>query len=142
MTAADRAVAEARRWLGTPYVHQASTRGVGADCLGLLRGIWREVYGREPMDLGPYTADWAEAGGREEMLTAARALLLPAGAGIEPGDILIFRMRAQSVAKHLGIVSAVSTGPRFIHAYSGHGVVETALTEPWHRRLAARLALP
>ena len=36
-------VVEARRWLGTPYLHQASECGVGADCLGLLRGVWRGV---------------------------------------------------------------------------------------------------
>ena len=35
-------VAAARRWLGTPYHHQATRQGVGADCLGLVRGVWRE----------------------------------------------------------------------------------------------------
>ena len=34
-------VAEARAWIGTPYRHQASLKGIGCDCLGLLRGIWR-----------------------------------------------------------------------------------------------------
>lgn len=29
----------ARSWLGTPYHHQASLRGVGCDCLGLIRGL-------------------------------------------------------------------------------------------------------
>jgi len=40
-------VAEARRWIGTPYRHQASLIGVGCDCLGLVRGIWRAVVGRD-----------------------------------------------------------------------------------------------
>ena len=31
-----RVVATARAWIGTPYVHQASVRGAGCDCLGLL----------------------------------------------------------------------------------------------------------
>ncbi|KAB2949447.1 MAG: hypothetical protein F9K19_23780, partial [Rhizobiaceae bacterium] len=35
-------------WIGTPYRHQASRKGVGCDCLGLVRGIWRELYGSEP----------------------------------------------------------------------------------------------
>ncbi|NCO16648.1 MAG: peptidase, partial [Alphaproteobacteria bacterium] len=43
-----RIVAEARRWIGTPYVHQSSARGAGTDCLGLLRGVWRALYGVEP----------------------------------------------------------------------------------------------
>ena len=39
-------IAIARSWLGTPYHDQASLRGVGCDCLGLARGVWREVVGR------------------------------------------------------------------------------------------------
>ena len=41
-------VAAARQFLGTPYRHQASIVGVGCDCLGLLRGVWRVLYGGEP----------------------------------------------------------------------------------------------
>ncbi len=39
---AARIVAAARGWIGTPYLHQASLKGVGCDCLGLLRGLYRE----------------------------------------------------------------------------------------------------
>ena len=46
-------VAEARAWIGTPYVHQASVRGGGTDCLGLLRGVWRVVIGEEPETVPP-----------------------------------------------------------------------------------------
>ena len=38
-------VAEARGWIGTPYRHQASLKGVGADCIGLVRGVWRAFHG-------------------------------------------------------------------------------------------------
>ena len=31
---------------------------------------------------------------------------------------------------------------RFIHAYSGHSVSESALTVPWARRIAARFSFP
>ena len=58
-------LAEARLWLGTPYVHGASLRGVGCDCLGLVRGVWRGVYGVEPEPTPPYRPDWAEAQGRD-----------------------------------------------------------------------------
>ncbi|MBN9249774.1 MAG: hypothetical protein J0I86_04210, partial [Mesorhizobium sp.] len=44
---ADEIVAEALSWLGTPYRHQASSKGVGCDCLGLIRGVWRSLYGNE-----------------------------------------------------------------------------------------------
>ena len=133
-------VAVARRWLGTPYVHQASSRGAGADCLGLVRGVWRELYGAEPEPLPPYGPDWSEAA-REERLWAAAARhlrALPEGAP-EPGEVILFRMRRAGVAKHLGIVSGPET---FIHAYSRHGVVENALSAPWRRRIVARFAFP
>ncbi|MGR3492459.1 MAG: peptidase P60, partial [Shimia sp.] len=52
--------AEARRWIGTPYHHRASLRGVGCDCLGLIRGVWRAVVGEEPWELPAYAPDWAE----------------------------------------------------------------------------------
>jgi len=47
-------VAEALTWLGTPYRHQASLKGVGCDCLGLVRGVWRAVYGPEPAPIPAY----------------------------------------------------------------------------------------
>ncbi len=46
----------ARGWIGTPYRHQASLKGVGADCLGLMRGVWREIYGGEPETVPAYSA--------------------------------------------------------------------------------------
>jgi hypothetical protein len=49
---------------------------------------------------------------------------------------------AGMVAKHLGIVSAAGPQARFIHAYTGHGVVENALTEPWARRIVGRFEFP
>lgn len=66
-----RVVAAARGWIGTPYRHQASRRGVGCDCLGLVRGVWREIYGQEPEAPGPYQPDWGERAGEDRLLTAA-----------------------------------------------------------------------
>lgn len=136
-----RIVAEARAWLGTPYVHQASCRGAGADCLGLLRGVWRAVIGDEPEPMSPYTPDWGEAGRREVLRAAALRWLRPADTPA-PGDVLLFRMRDGGVAKHLGIAVAVGPGAAFVHAYTGHGVVESPLSTPWARRVAARFVFP
>ena len=58
------------------------------------------------------------------------------------GDVLLFRMRIGAVAKHLGIAGATGAQASFIHAYTGHGVVETALTAPWRRKIAARFCFP
>ncbi|MGV6803714.1 MAG: NlpC/P60 family protein [Ruegeria sp.] len=136
-------VAEARSWLGTPYVHQASTKGAGTDCLGLLRGVWRAVLGCEPEAVPVYSMDWSEPQGEERMWAAARRNLIErARDHLEPGCILLFRMRETGVAKHLGIVSEAGAVPRFIHAYSGHGVVENALSDPWRRRVVACFHFP
>jgi NlpC/P60 family putative phage cell wall peptidase len=138
-----RAVDEARRWIGTPYVHQASCRGAGADCLGLLRGVWRALYGAEPESVPAYTADWAEPTHDEVLLQAGQRLMLAKRLGDETaGDVILFRMRHGHVAKHIGLQSETGAGARFIHAYSGQGVIESALTDPWRRRIAARFALP
>jgi NlpC/P60 family putative phage cell wall peptidase len=137
-------VAAARGWIGTPYLHQASVRGAGADCLGLIRGVWREVLGAEPCAVPPYTPDWSEPA-RDEALWRAAARFLdecPRGAVHEPGDVLLFRMRAGSVAKHLGIQAGVGSEASFVHAYAGHGVIESALTPPWARRIVARFKFP
>ena len=138
-----KALAEARRWLATPYVHQASCCGAGADCLGLIRGIWRALYGAEPEQVLPYSPDWAEARGGEDLLQAAeRWLLRKAVTDAALGDVLLFRMRDQGAAKHLGLQSALGAQARFIHAYSGHEVTESSLSLPWARRIAARFAFP
>lgn len=145
----ERAVAIARDWLGTPYQHQASVKGAGTDCLGLLRGIWRALYGQEPEVIPAYTPDWSEPARAELLWTgAARHLLaLPGRVPQGPGEILLFRMRAGSVAKHLGISARVdgassTAGATFIHSYTGHGVIESPLSFPWQRRIVARFHFP
>ncbi len=138
---AQAAVDEARRWIGTPYVHQASCRGAGCDCLGLLRGIWRALYGREPEAIPPYTPDWSEPQRDETLWRAALRHLDPCPPG-DPaaGDVLLFRMRATGVAKHLGLAAQTPSGASFIHAYSGQGVIESPLSAPWRRRIVARFS--
>lgn len=133
----------ARAWVGTPYLHQASCKGAGTDCLGLLRGIWREVYGAEPIGIPAYTADWSEPQRDESLLRAAQSILIEKPlAEMVSGDVLLFRMRQGAVAKHLGVLGRVGDAPTFIHAYSGHGVLENALSAPWRRRIVRCFAFP
>lgn len=138
------ALAEARAWLGTPYRHQASAKRAGADCLGLVRGVWRALYGTEPEAPGPYTADWAELGDGGALERAAGRHLSPvAPEAAGAGDVLLFRMRDRGPAKHLAILSSFDLAAgRMIHAYSGHAVCETHLSLPWRRRLAGVYRFP
>lgn len=140
MSVGARVVAAAREWIGTPYRHQASVKGVGCDCLGLVRGVWREVVGDEPERVPPYSPDWAEVSGEETLLGAARRHLEEIAIGeARVGDVLLFRMGLGAVAKHVGIVSGED---RIIHAYWGKAVCETRLVPWWRRRIAGAFRFP
>jgi NlpC/P60 family putative phage cell wall peptidase len=134
-----RLVAEARSWIGTPYRHQASLKGVGCDCLGLLRGVWRGVMGAEPELPPPYSPDWAEAGA-DTLVAAARKHLIEIGRmEFAPGDVLLFRWRDNLPAKHCAIATAPDT---MIHAHDGAVVVEVAFSPWWRRHLAHAFRFP
>jgi len=133
-------VAETRRWIGTPYRHQASLKGVGCDCLGLVRGVWRAVIGDEPEQAPPYAPDWAEATAEESLAQAATRHLIPVpSANFAPGDVLLFRWRANLPAKHAAIVTAPAL---MVHAHDGAAVTEVAIAPWWRRRLAYVFQFP
>lgn len=133
-------LAEASQWLGTPYRHQGSRKGVGCDCLGLVLGIWRGLYGAEPESPGAYAADWAEAGAGERLLEAARRHCLEQPlAELAPGDLMLFRWRDHLPAKHAGVFAGDG---RFIHAYQGGAVTSSALVPQWRRRIAGVFRFP
>lgn len=164
-------VATVRGWLGTPYHHQGSVKGVGCDCLGLIRGVWRELCGPEPEAMPPYTRDWGNATGSETLLAAAcRHFTKLDIAEAGPGDVLVFRMRDGGVAKHAGVITlmpsyrrkpvskigspmtvALDSGLRrkddgeamlMVHAQEGLGVVEIPLGAWWRRRAVAAFGFP
>ncbi len=140
MARADEIVTAARGWIGTPYLHQASLRNVGTDCLGLVRGVWREVMGAEPEVPPAYAAGWAEFGGVEAMAEAAgRHLLRIALDDYRAGDVLLFRWRAQLPAKHAGIAVSATA---MVHAQEQAAVTEVALSGWWLRHLAFVFRFP
>lgn len=127
----------ARAWIGTPYVHQASVKGVGCDCLGLLRGVWRELRGAEPEAVPNYSPDWAEATGAETLYTAlSRHLREVPPHEIAPGDIALFRMHPRGPAKHCGIVGDRKGMRTLIHARQNKRVNEEPFSPLWRTRLA------
>ena len=139
-------VALARRWIGTPFVHQASLKGAGCDCLGLVRGVWRELFGAEPEPMPSYRADWAELTGEELLYQgmarhclAREAQSLRRGAALAPGSIVLIRLKPNGRAKHSAIAAA---GDRIVHAYSGGAVTESALPPAWRRRIAFAFDFP
>jgi NlpC/P60 family putative phage cell wall peptidase len=131
-------VAAARGWIGTPYRHQASLKGVGCDCLGLLRGVWREVMGAEPEAPPPYAPDWAEAGA-DTLAAAARRHLVEIAGPVEAGHVLLFRWRDGLAAKHCAIATSRDT---MIHAHDGACVAEVTFRPWWQRHVAGVFAFP
>jgi NlpC/P60 family putative phage cell wall peptidase len=136
-----RIIAQARAWIGTPYRHQASLQGVGCDCLGLVRGVWRALHGAEPEATPAYTPDWAEASGFESLAEAARRHLveLDDRQAFAPGDVLLFPYSNRNPAKHAAIATASGL---MVHAHDGATVAEVAIAPWWRRRLAYAFRFP
>lgn len=136
---ADDVVAAARLFRGTPYRHQASLAGAGCDCLGLLRGVWRALYGAEPMSVPAYRADMRDPTNAGALRRAAEALLVAEAGPMAAGQVLLFRLGGLAEPKHCGILVSPT---RFIHAQDRLGVVEADMTEAWARRVSGRFRFP
>ncbi|MBN9568973.1 MAG: C40 family peptidase [Alphaproteobacteria bacterium] len=135
-----RVIETARGWLGTPYHDQASRKGIGCDCLGLARGVWRELIGPEPVKVPRYSRDWGEVGAREVLAEGLAAYMVPIPlAEIRPGAVVLFRMRESAIAKHCGILTDEGA---FVHSYHSLGVIEEPLTDAWRRRITFAFLYP
>ncbi|MGO4704511.1 NlpC/P60 family protein [Microvirga sp. 2MCAF38] len=139
MSTAEIIVTEARAWIGTPYLHQASLKSVGCDCLGLLRGVWRGALGTEPELPPPYTPDWAEAGADTLLAAAHRYLVETDPHDVRGGDVLLFRWRYGLPAKHCAIATSYEN---MIHAHDGACVTEIAISPWWRRHLSHAFRFP
>lgn len=114
-------IAEARKWLGTPYRHQA--RGPHAfDCVGLVIRVIEDLhlvpdtfvrnYGRLP---------------RPELIAQARALCTQIETP-EPGCLVLIRWPREPLPAH----AALCTGVNLIHSDRHHGrVVEHGYRKHW-----------
>lgn len=130
-------VAVAEKWLGTPYHHQASHCQVGADCLGLIRGIYADIFGISP-DVPPYSRRHRAAG--DDVLQRALAhFLMPLNpSDMQQGDVLLFALRAHLCPQHL----AIYDGAQMIHAVENHAVMRVDFEPRWRRLLAGVYRFP
>lgn len=116
-TARAAVVMEARRWIGTPYHHQADVLGAGVDCGMLLVRVYVDTGVVPPFDPRPYAVEWHLHRDDERYL----GYLLKHGTEIsapEAGDIVVWKIgRAYA---HGGIVVG---WPMVVHAYQPEGMV-------------------
>ena len=136
----EQAVAIARQWLETPFVHQGRTKGAGVDCAGLVVQVGREM-GNVSMGEDP-RIDYSRhplVGNKLFKTIAEHGRLLDASEykpnDIPKGCVILFWVEKRGRPRHM----AISTGPdRMIHAWFEAGkVVETYLGPYWHQRIAA-----
>lgn len=135
----ERVVMAAQAWLGTPYRHRAATLGAGCDCLGLLRGVWRTLYGSEPMVVPPYRAGLRDPENKGALRDAAEALLVTENGELAGGQVLLFTLGGLDEPRHCAILISPT---RFIHAQEHLGVVEANLTVAWAQRISGRYRFP
>ena len=118
-------VTEARRWIGTPYHHQADVLRAGVDCGMLLVRIYVDTGVVPAFDPRPYPVQWHLHRDDERYL----GFLKGHGAEItepELGDIVVWKIgRAYA---HGGIVVG---WPLIVHAYQPEErVVESDVSLP------------
>lgn len=108
---------EARKWLGTPYHHQARIRGAGVDCIMLLCEVYHACGLIPYEDPRPYPMDW-HLNRSEEMYLGG---IEKYGVKVETpqkGDIALYQF-----GRTISHGAIVLDWPTIIHSYRGEGVV-------------------
>ncbi len=129
----------AKKWLGTPYRHQASLKGTGCDCLGLIRGVWFDLYGTKAQKPPPYTRFANDPDSAFQLLDAAEKYLVSRNPVPSAGLVVLFRIHRELPPRHCAIFIEDN---RFIHAQERHGVIITPLSVSWQRRIHSIYAFP
>lgn len=123
-------IEEAKTWLGTPYHHMGTVKGVGVDCGQILIKVYSEVGLVPEFDPGYYPSDWHFHRSDEVYLEWLEKFTTSTDKP-KPGDIALFKFGR--CASHGAIVVDNET---LIHSYNRLGVVYAKYTDA---ELAGRL---
>lgn len=142
-------VEAARTWIGTPFHHQATLKGIGCDCAGLIRGVMIETdYLRADWESVPRACEFTNYPRIPDGIALMDALnyyltKIPMSA-MQPGDIVCVRFGAHP--QHVGILGDYRHGGlSIIHAASNgsnNKVIETRLMFSEHMKFVAAFKLP
>ncbi len=134
MTTRSDVVRVAREWIGTRWQHQASVKGVGTDCIGLIGGVALElgIEGAEQWKLDPSLHCYGREPDPRMLLAAVVGYLDQVDrADMAPGDVLLLRFNSEP--QHFAILSGETT---IIHAYAqARKVVENRIDDVWRKRI-------
>ena len=116
-------IAEAERWIGTPFHHEARIKGGGVDCLMLLAEVYERAGVIKHAAPPHYVPDWHMHQGAERYMEGLLAYAgeidgPPQGPEPLPGDIALFRF-----GRTFSHGAIIVRWPRLIHAYWAIGVV-------------------
>lgn len=140
MIARAEVVAEARSWVGTPWVHQHRAKGHAVDCAGLIIGVARAL-GLVPADFDVGGYGTAPDG---RLLAMCQAHMRPVTRdAMQPGDVVVVAVKSDP--QHMGILAPYPGGRlAMIHATStgARGVVESRLVFTPVLQFRAAFALP
>lgn len=137
-------VTQARSWLGTPYHHQGRVKHVGADCIGLLVGVFGELnlFSKKlsnentPLLLKDFddTSYSFQPNGDKLAKTIEQHLYLKDIKNLEAGDVVL--MQWLKDPQHVAIISNYGDSLGLIHIYRGSGkCVEHSLDESWFSKI-------
>lgn len=129
-------VAEARSWIGTPYVLQARVKGAGVDCASLIAEVLIASNLAEREELGVYSHDWFHHSENERYMLrllrhAAKTMEAVAYRSTEilPGNLVLTRAARSRVFNHGGIVTK---WPFLVHAVApGVEEIDASRHEMW-----------
>jgi cell wall-associated NlpC family hydrolase len=131
-----RAVAEARDWIGVPFRHQGRTRA-GVDCVGLLLCVG-QAMGLRAEDVTGYTRR-AQGMGFIEHFRRNLEEVVPGAA--RAGDVLVFSETVYPC--HTGLLSERHGVLHLIHAHAPRRVVlEEPFVGEWREKLRFAFRFP
>jgi len=109
----DKLIAEARKWIGTPYAYGGHSRK-GTDCSGFTMELFLKVYNLKLPRSSAMQQQYAHPLERDEL---------------EPGDLVFFATgKSRKRVSHVGIY--VGNG-RMIHASASRGVMESGIGQSY-----------
>lgn len=137
----ERIIAEARGWIGTPYRHQAALRGVGCDCVGLVRGVGLAVGAWDDAGWSEFAA-YSRTPNPRRMGEGMRRFLVELYGDPLPGDVAWVQWR-DGLPMHLAIIAEQHGRRTMIHALSEIGrVVEHGIDDAWQSRIVSFWRFP